>query len=88
MSYDYQKQRPELFTEQGVETLTAIRDNAKRLLNEAGAFAAGHAFDGATGDSWTMLAALDYLIEKGEIVRVTRDGETMGRYQIFRAPLR
>jgi DNA-directed RNA polymerase subunit H (RpoH/RPB5) len=35
-----------------------------------------------------MLAALDYLVEKGEIVRVTRDGETMGRYQIFRAPLR
>jgi len=86
MSYDYQKERAELFTEHGVETLTVIRDNAKLLLKAAGAFTAGHAFEKATGSSWTMLAALDYLVEKGEIVRVTRDGDTWGQHQVITAP--
>lgn len=86
MGYDYKKERAELFTDRGVEMLTVIRDNAKRLLKAAGAFTAGHAFEKATGSSWTMLAALDYLVEKGEIVRVTREGETWGQDQIFTAP--
>ena len=86
MGYSYEKERAELFTEHGVETLTVIRDNAKRLLKEAGAFTAGHAFEKAAGSSWTMLAALDYLVEKGEIVRVTEDGATWGQHQVFTAP--
>lgn len=83
MSYSYEKERPELFTEFGVKTLTVIRDNAKRLLKVAGAFTAEKAFEGATGSSWTMLAALDYLVEQGEIIRVTAPGETWGQHQVF-----
>jgi hypothetical protein len=83
MSYKYETERAELFTEHGVETLTVIRDNVKRLLKVAGAFTAGHAFENAAGSSWTMLAALDYLVEKGEIVRVTGEGETWGQHQVF-----
>jgi hypothetical protein len=86
MGYRYETQRAELFTEHGVETLTLIRDNARRLLQTAGAFTAERAFDGAVGDTWTMLAALDYLCEKGEIVRVTDRDATWGQCQVFTAP--
>lgn len=86
MSYNYETQRAELFTEDGVETLTAIRDTARQLLNTAGAFKASHAFRDADGDYRTMLAALDYLVEKGEIVRVTDREETWGQEQVFIAP--
>ncbi len=81
--YDYKTERKELFTESGVETLTIIRDNARRLLAEAGAFTAEKAMKGCTGSSWTMLAAIDYLVEKGEIRRVTEQGSTWGQYQVF-----
>jgi hypothetical protein len=83
VSYCYETERANLFTEDGVQTLTAIRDKARELLRKAGAFSAGRAMDDATGDSWTMLAALDYLVEKGEIVRVTAKDSTWGQHQIF-----
>jgi hypothetical protein len=86
MSYRYETQRAELFTEHGAKTLLTVRDNAKRLLNTAGAFMASHAFDGADGDTWTMLAALDYLVERGEIVRVAGGIATWGQCQVFTAP--
>lgn len=86
MSYCYEKERPELFTEDGVKTLTVIRDNARMLLDSAGAFTAGNAFRGVAGSSWTMFAALDYLVEQKEIARVTREGETWGQHQIFTSP--
>lgn len=88
MSYCYETERANLFTEEGVETLTAIRDKAQELLRKAGAFSAGRALGNATGSSWTMLAALDYLVEKGEIVRVTDKDSTWGQHQIFTGPKR
>jgi hypothetical protein len=81
MGYNYEKLRPQLFTESGMEILIGIRDEAKRLLNEAGAVRADKAMRTVSGDSWTMCAALDYLVEKGELRRVTTD--TMSQYQVF-----
>ena len=86
MSYCYEEERANLFTEDGVEMLTAIRDKARELLRKAGAFSAGHAMESVAGSSWTMLAALDYLVEKGEIVRVTDKHATWGQHQIFTSP--
>ena len=81
--YDYQTERKELFTESGVETLTIIRDNVRRLLAEAGAFTADKVMSKCTGSTWTMLAAIDYLVEKGEIRRVTQSSSTWGQHQVF-----
>ena len=82
MAYDYRTERAKLFTEDGVKMLTKIRDNVKRLLAEAGAVASGAALRAVTGDSWTMLAALDYLVEQGEIKEVTPP-ETWGQHRVF-----
>jgi len=79
--YNYQKERPKLFTENGLKLLIQVRDNALDLLNEAGAFRADKVWKNCSGDSWMLLAALDYLVEKGEIVRVSHD--TIGQHQIF-----
>lgn len=83
MSYDYAEERPGLFTEVGIATYIAIRDNAVYLLKTAGAFKAEKAFENATGSSWLMLAALDYMVEKGEIREVSQPGEVWGQHRVF-----
>lgn len=83
MSYSYQKEKANLFTESGAATLLAVRDEAKLLIELAGACTAEKAMKKATGSSWTMLAALDYMVERGELRRVTVQGETWGQHQVF-----
>ena len=78
MSYNYKEQRAELFTEEGVSVLLAVRDEAKRLIAISGAFNAEKAIRKASGSSWTMLAALDFMVERGELVRVQ-----VGRNDVF-----
>ena len=83
MSYKYETEKAALFTESGAEVLLAVRDEAKRLIAEAGACTSGKAMSKASGSSWTMLAALDYLVERGELRRVTAPGATWGQDQVF-----
>lgn len=73
--YSYAEQRHKLFTEDGVEMLRRVEANAGAMLSESGAFKAVHAWAGCSGDSWTMLACLDYLCEKKVLRRVT-DGRS------------
>ena len=67
MSYDYAIERPKLFTPEGVQMICKVRDTAKRLHRMAGAFSCTAVLQGLSGDSWTMLAVLDYLIENAEL---------------------
>lgn len=86
MGYRYEDQKANLFTEHGADILLSVRDEAKRLIQVAGACTAAKAMSAATGDSWTMLAALDYMVERGELLRVTAKDETWGQNQVFTAP--
>lgn len=86
MSYSYDTEKANLFTEHGVDMLTKIRDNCRRLLDYAGAFQAEKAWKDVSGSSWTMLACLDYLAEKGEIQEVK--GNVWGQYRLFVRPHR
>lgn len=83
MAYDYQIEKKELFKEANIPIFFGIREQCKKLLKESGAFTAEKAMSGQHGSSWTMLAVLDYLVEKGEIKRVTEVGKTAGQYQVF-----
>jgi hypothetical protein len=67
MPYDYKIEKDALFTEQGVEVLMQVRDRANKLIFMAGACTADKVIRTISGNSWTMLAALDYMEEKGEI---------------------
>ena len=83
MVYEYGTLKKELFTEEGLNILLRVRDNAMHLLKTAGAFTAGKAFENVSGNTWTMLAALDYLVERGEIRCVTHALETSGQNRVF-----
>lgn len=73
MSYSYQTNRAEVFTETGQVMFLKIRDNAKRLLAISGAVQAEKLWADCSGDSWTMLACVDRLVELGELRLVYRE---------------
>ncbi len=68
--YSYEKQKPSLFTESGQVIFLRVRDTAKRLLKQSGAFTMGHAL--GHGDSWQNMACVDRLVELGEIREIPR----------------
>ncbi len=82
MSYVYEQQRAELFTDEGQRMFLAVRDRVKRLLKEAGAVRSDAALCGVSGSSWTMHACLDRLVELGEIREVTGPN-VLGQRRIF-----
>jgi hypothetical protein len=83
VSYSYEKLRPKVFTEDGQVMFLKIRDNAKALIKQAGAVSAAHLWDGCTGDSWTMMACIDRLVELKELVEVPNPISSWGQHRIF-----
>lgn len=84
MSYDYARERPKLFTEDGAEMLIRIRDQARGLLKTAGAVRSDALMNTpkVSGDTWTMMACMDYLCEKGTLREIT--GPTvLGQRRVF-----
>lgn len=69
--YRYEDLKPKLYTEEGFDVYAKIRDRAKQLLRDAGAFTMGHVIQGCTGDTWLMLACVDHMAAKGELREVT-----------------
>lgn len=86
MSYSYVIQRSEVFTESGSIMFTRIRDKVRELLAVAGAFEMGKAITGS-GDSWTMLACVDRMVELGEIREISQPG-CAGQHRVFVAYMR
>jgi len=80
--YNYEKERADIFTEDGQIMFLKIRDQVKKLLKQAGAVRAAEAMREATGNSWTMLACLDRLVELKEIREIT-DETALGQYRVF-----
>lgn len=86
MSYNYEAEKPKLFTEDGVAMLRKIEQAVDSLLNEAGAFRQLEVISKAKccGDSWTMQACLDYLVEQGKIVCLI--DQCWGQFQVYSTP--
>lgn len=84
MSYSYATERAKLFTESGQVMFLAVRDRTKVLLDYAGAARLDKMLDTCGGgDSWTMLACVDRLVELGEIVEVTpADSRTQNKVYV------
>jgi hypothetical protein len=83
MSYQYEAERYKLFTDEGQRMFIKIRDKAKKLLSDGGAFMMQHVVSGITGESWTMLACVDRLVELGEIKELTAQGRVAGQRRVF-----
>ncbi len=84
MSYNYEEERPKLFTEEMQAPMMHLRDHAFRLLKEAGAVSMGRLLDHAgTGDSWTQMAMVDRLVEMGDLLEVRGGTHCAGQYRLF-----
>ncbi len=81
--YNYETEKPRLFTDEGQRMFLKIRDHANELLAKAGAARCQELMDGSGGgDSWQMLACVDRLVELGEL-REIKYGDCAGQYRIF-----
>lgn len=83
--YNYQEIRPRIFTEEGQTTFLAIRDKAFALCATAGAVRADKLMVGVGGgDSWTLIACMDRLLELKELREIAQDGvKVAGQDRIF-----
>ena len=86
MGYDYQTERPKLFTEEGQVKLLEVRDKAKTLLAKAGAFRLDALMDGISGDSWQTMACVERLVELKELVPLRAAGSCWAQYQVYSTP--
>lgn len=79
--YSYEKEREMLFNEEGFKLFIRVRDRAKELLKEGGAFTIAGIMRKIGGDDWDILACADMLVELGEIEEVKRERD--GQYRTF-----
>lgn len=82
MSYRYEEQREQLFTDDGQRTFLKFRDMTNHLLKEAGAARMDCMMSGLSGDTWMMLACADRMVELGEIVEISPPNSA-GQHRIF-----
>jgi hypothetical protein len=82
MPYNYQEQRPQLFTESGSNTFIQIRDNVQKIVEKSGAIRMQEAIRGVSGDSWVMLACVDRMVELGELREISQQS-IPGQHRIF-----
>ena len=80
--YNYQEMKPTLFTEENQAKLLQARDKIKELLATAGAFRADKIINLCKGDSWTILAIIDRMVEIKELMELTGP-KTWGQYRVF-----
>lgn len=82
MSYSYEAEKAALFTDEGQRNFLKVRDFCQRMLKEAGAVRADKAMNQwGSGSSWTMLAAMDRLVEIGELREITSN--SWGQHRVF-----
>jgi len=80
--YNYHNEKRHIFTEEGQVKFLKVRDEAQRLLKEAGAFKMFAPLKGVTGDVWEMMANIDRMVELGEIREVTGP-DVAGQDRVF-----
>jgi hypothetical protein len=81
MSYNYQVQRPSLFTDDGQRRLFEVRDRAEKCIKFSGAVRSNELLIG-TGDTWDMLARIDRLVELKYLREIT-GSDVAGQHRVF-----
>lgn len=82
MGYKYENEKAGIFTERGVKLLLKMYDNALRMIEYSGAAMMCNLREDCSGDSWLMMACVDYLVEMERLHELTKPG-TMGQYRTF-----
>jgi hypothetical protein len=81
MSYSYEREKAAIYTPEGLKMLVDLRDQIRAKCKSSGAVR----FDAISfsGDSWTALACLDFMIERGDLKRVTEGQNRAAQYHIY-----
>jgi len=78
MSYEYLKERSYVLTKEGQCKMFNVRNVADQAIKISGAVRADKLMDAAgSGNSWSLMAVVDYLVEVGEL----REIPTYGAWQ-------
>ena len=80
--YNYDTEKNKIFTDEGQREFIKVRDRARNLLDESGAFKLFFALKDITGVTWQMMAYVDRLVEIGEIKEITGN-EVAGQDRVF-----
>lgn len=80
--YNYEHERPKLFTDDGQRLFLKIRDNCQRLMKLAGAARLGNIIAGNMDEPFVKLACVDRLVELGEI-RCLSPENVAGQDRVF-----
>lgn len=83
--YNYEKEKPFLFTDEGQRKFLKVRDRVKGLLKLAGCVRMQEAIQECTGSSWESLACVDRLVELKELQEIEQPG-VMGQHRLFVLP--
>lgn len=81
--YNYADCKSDILTDDGQRLFLRIRDWVQKNLKVAGAVRMEEILKAAgSGDSWTMLACVDRLVELGEIREITQE-KVAGQHRVF-----
>lgn len=86
MGYDYKTSKLDLLTPDGIKLLAQVRDHAFKLLEKSGAFMMCRAWEGiklGAYDSWTAIAAVEWMVENGDLVEVTDKARVTAQNRVF-----
>ena len=84
MSYEYDKTRPGLFTEEGQVMFVKIRDRAFEILRTSSCFMMGDVISAvSSGDTWLRLACVDRMVELGDVVEITGNADVAAQHRVF-----
>ncbi len=86
MSYSYANERPRLFTEDGQVFFLKVRDATKALIAMSGAFRFDKLSISGGYDSWELMAAIDRLVELGELEECQRP--SWAQFKVYSTPQR
>jgi len=81
--YQYKEMRASVLTDEGQNMVFELLRSMRLLCAASGVVTGWAAMRGLTGDSWKMLAALDYLIEKKQIREVVLREPVCGQDRVF-----
>jgi len=81
--YKYNEVKGRLFSDEGQMMFLKVRDFVQDALKRTGAVRMQEAIGAAGGgDSWTMLACVDRMVELGELREVTTSN-VAGQHRVF-----
>ena len=81
--YDYNIEKPRIYTDQGIATLLKIRDRFAHHFETSGSVKLINVINDITGSNWFHIACVEYLAEIGDIIEITNKEKCATQDRVF-----